>query len=270
MRRSVLMSPRSMSAPRGVFRHARVSRFARGAALAAFFAGFGGSQAGTPSTTAPLPPGAPPAGAPTAAVSSASAPVSHGPVPREPFHAAHAAVASDHPLASAAGAAVLKAGGNAIDAACATALALGVLHPEASGIGGGGFAVIYIAKEKKVHALDFRERAPAAITPAMYLKNGKPVAALSKEGGLAVAVPGEVSGLGEMVKRWGRKPFGACVDPAQKLAAKGAPASWRLAQALAALAKEPAPADAAFAKLFGGPNAPKEKDVFKRPELAAK
>jgi gamma-glutamyltranspeptidase/glutathione hydrolase len=166
------------------------------------------------------------------------------------MHAPHAAVASDHPLASAAGAAVLKAGGNAIDAACATALALGVLHPEGSGIGGGGFALVYIAKEKKVHALDFRERAPAGVTAAKFLKDGKAVPGLSKEGGLAVAVPGEVAGLGEMVKRWGKKPWSACVDPAQKLAAKGAPASWRLADALAALTKEPAPADPVFAKMF--------------------
>ena len=63
------------------------------------------------------------------------------------------------------GVAALKAGGNAVDAACATALALGVLHPESSGIGGGAFALVYIAKEKKVYALDARERAPAAITP---------------------------------------------------------------------------------------------------------
>jgi gamma-glutamyltranspeptidase/glutathione hydrolase len=260
-------------------------RLSRMAVLALFFASFGGAHAGTPPATAPLPNPSAPAGAARApahaapdakasggapaAVSSASAPVSHGPVPLQPFHAAHAAVASDHPLASAAGAAVLKAGGNAIDAACATALALGVLHPEASGIGGGGFALVYIAKEKKVHALDFRERAPAAITAAKFLKDGKPVSALSKEGGLAVGVPGEVSGLGEMVKRWGKKPFGACVDPAQKLAAKGAPASWRLAQALGALTKEPAPADPVFAKMFIEAKAPKEKDVYKRPELAA-
>jgi gamma-glutamyltranspeptidase/glutathione hydrolase len=190
-------------------------------------------------------------------------------VPRAPFHASHAAVASDHPLASAAGVAVLKAGGNAIDAACATALALGVLHPEGSGIGGGGFALVYVAKEKKIHALDFRERAPAAITAARFLKDGQAVPGLSKEGGLAVAVPGEVSGLAEMVKRWGKKPFGACVDPAQKLAAKGAPASWRLAEALAALATEPPPADPVFARMFLGPKMPKEKDIYKRPELAA-
>ena len=210
-----------------------------------------------------------PAPAPPAAVTSASAPVSHGPVPKEPLHAPHAAVASDHPLASAAGAAVLKGGGNAIDAACATALALGVLHPEGSGIGGGGFALVYIAKEKKVHALDFRERAPAGVTAAKFLKDGKAVPGLSKEGGLAVTVPGEVAGLGEMVKRWGKKPWSACVDPAQKLAAKGAPASWRLADALVALTKEPAPADPVFAKMFVAAKAPKEKELYKRPELAA-
>ena len=90
-----------------------------------------------------------------------------------PLLAPRAAVASDHPAASAAGLAVLKAGGNAVDAACATALALGVVHPESSGIGGGGFAIVHIAKQNKTYALDFRERAPAAITPASYLKDGK-------------------------------------------------------------------------------------------------
>jgi gamma-glutamyltranspeptidase/glutathione hydrolase len=157
--------------------------------------------------------------------------------------AAHAAVASDHPLASAAGLAVLKGGGNAVDAACATALALGVLHPESSGIGGGAFMLVYLAKEKKIYALDARERAPAAITPGAYMKDGRAVPELSQRGGLAVAVPGEVRGLGEMVRRWGALPFRRCVEPAQKLAARGFPVSSRLAGSLAALDRAAAPAD---------------------------
>src|SRR5262245_54093468 len=111
--------------------------------------------------------------APAASAAPAAPPDGAAPVP--PFRAAHAAVASDHPLASTAGLAVLKAGGNAADAACATALALGVVHPDGSGIGGGGFALVYVAKEKKVYALDFRERAPAALMPAAFLKDGKRV-----------------------------------------------------------------------------------------------
>src|SRR5262245_50613796 len=80
-----------------------------------------------------------------------------------PLVAPHAAVASDQPAASQAGIEALKAGGNAVDAACATALALGVTVPHSSGIGGGGFAVVYLAKEKKVVSLDFREKAPSGI-----------------------------------------------------------------------------------------------------------
>jgi gamma-glutamyltranspeptidase/glutathione hydrolase len=150
-----------------------------------------------------------------------------------PLRAVRGAVASDHPQASAAGLAILKAGGNAIDAACATALALGVVHPYASGMGGGGFALVYLAKEKRVFALDFRERAPAAIRPELYLKNGKPDTALSTQGGLAVATPGEVRGLGEITRRWGKLPFRKCVEPAERLARDGALVSWRLAESLA-------------------------------------
>jgi gamma-glutamyltranspeptidase/glutathione hydrolase len=183
-----------------------------------------------------------------------------------PFRAAHAAVASDNALASAAGVTALKGGGNAVDAACATALALGVVHPDSSGIGGGGFAIIYLAKEKKSYALDFRERAPAAITPAAYFKDGKVQPELSKRGGLAVAVPGEVRGLGEMVKRWGKLPFSRCVDGAQKLAARGFPVSWRLAQNLAAIdSKEQG--DRKFMEMFTGKRLA-EGTIWRRPELA--
>jgi gamma-glutamyltranspeptidase / glutathione hydrolase len=193
-----------------------------------------------------------------------------------PFRAAHAAVASDNALASAAGVAALKGGGNAVDAACATALALGVVHPDSSGIGGGGFAVVYLAKDKKSVALDFRERAPAAITPAAYFKDGKVQPELSKRGGLAVAVPGEVRGLSDMVKRWGKLPFSRCVDGAQKLAARGFPVSWRLAQSLAALDSKQVDGkelndkkltDKKFIDMFTGkPHL--EGTIWRRPELA--
>lgn len=152
-----------------------------------------------------------------------------------PFRAAHAAVASDNPLASAAGVSLLKAGGNAVDAACATALALGVVHPESSGVGGGGFAIIHMAKASRSFALDFRERAPSAATRDMFIRDGKAVPELSTRGGLAVAVPGEVRGLAEMVRRWGALPFRRCVEPAQRLAARGFPVSWHLSRALASL-----------------------------------
>jgi len=202
-------------------------------------------------------PGAAPA-APGAAPSAAEA----------PLRVSHAAVASDHPLASAAGVAALKAGGNAVDAACATALALGVLHPESSGIGGGTFALVYIAKEKKIYALDARERAPAAITPAAYIKDGRAVPELSQRGGLAVAVPGEVRGLGEMVRRWGALPFRRCVEPAQRLATRGFPVSSRLAGSLASLDRAgPGGGDHKFIELFA--TKPLHTgDTWRRPDLA--
>ena len=79
------------------------------------------------------------------------------------------AVAAAHPAASEAGAAVLRAGGNAADAAVAAAFALSVAEPQSSGIGGGGLALVYVAREGRVHAIDFREMAPAAAAPDMFL-----------------------------------------------------------------------------------------------------
>jgi gamma-glutamyltranspeptidase/glutathione hydrolase len=187
-----------------------------------------------------------------------------------PLRAPHAAVASDHGLASAAGVAALKAGGNAVDAACAVALVLGVVNPEASGIGGGGFALVYLAKPHKTVALDFRERAPAAIAPTLYFKDGKLQPELSKRGGLAVAVPGEVRGLGDMVRRYGALPFSRCVEPAARLAARGFPISWRLAESLEGLRGKP-DGNAAFNQAFVQTFAAKpfaEGEILRRPELA--
>ncbi len=132
-----------------------------------------------------------------------------------------AAVATAHPLASEAAAAVLRAGGNAADAAVAAAFALSVVEPESSGIGGGGLALVYVAREGKVHAIDFRETAPAAARADMFLRDGRPDPALSRCGGLAVAVPGAVKGYAEIARRFGSKPLSELVEPAARAAEGG-------------------------------------------------
>jgi gamma-glutamyltranspeptidase/glutathione hydrolase len=132
-------------------------------------------------------------------------------------------VVADSELASQAGMAILRRGGNAVDAAVATALALSVVDQASSGLGGGGFMVIYLAKEKKAFALDFRETAPAAARRELYMKDGQPVPTASLTGALAVAVPGEVAGLIEARKRFGSLPLTALAAPAIKLATEGFP-----------------------------------------------
>ena len=131
------------------------------------------------------------------------------------------AIATAHPLASEAGAAILRAGGNAVDAAVAAAFALSVVENQSSGIGGGGFALVYDAKEGKIHALDFREVAPARARPDMFLKDGAPQPGRSLDGGLAVAVPGAVRGYAELARRFGSKPLQELVGPAAVLAERG-------------------------------------------------
>src|SRR6266568_1109949 len=98
------------------------------------------------------------------------------------------AMATSHPAASEAGAAVLRSGGNAIDAAVAAAFALTVVEPQSSGIGGGGFAVVWLARERRAVVLDFREVAPAAPTSDFSPRPCAP-ACRSLAGGLALAVP---------------------------------------------------------------------------------
>src|SRR2546425_12676103 len=81
------------------------------------------------------------------------------------------AVAAAHPLAAEAGASMLRRGGNAVDAAVAAAFALGVVEPVSSGLGGGGFALVYTARDRQVRVLDFREVGPLAARPGMYGQN---------------------------------------------------------------------------------------------------
>jgi gamma-glutamyltranspeptidase/glutathione hydrolase len=130
------------------------------------------------------------------------------------------AVASGDPRATKVGVEILRAGGNAVDAAVATALVLAVVYPEAGNLGGGGFAVVRIGG--KLLALDFRETAPAAATAGMYLDSkGEPVPYASLHGPLAAGVPGSPAGLYELHRKLGRLPWKKVVEPARKLAAEG-------------------------------------------------
>jgi len=177
-------------------------------------------------------------------------------------------VVADSELASQVGMEILKRGGNAIDAAIATALALSVVDQVSSGLGGGGFMMVYRAKDKKSFALDFRETAPAASRRELYLKDGKPAAALSLTGALAVGVPGEVAGLVEAHKKFGTMPLAVLAAPAIKLAAEGFPLDTTLRIAIERQAANMKRfADLGRIYLPKG-EIPKEGELIRQPELA--
>lgn len=143
----------------------------------------------------------------------------------------HGAVAADHALASEVGVEILKQGGNVVDAAAAVGFALSVLRPASSGIGGGGFMLIWDAKEQRCIVLDYRERAPLRAKAEMFVEDAKKSAdeeqALPKRsvrGPLAAAVPGHVAGLCHAVEKYGRLPIAKVVAPAIRLARDGVPA----------------------------------------------
>jgi gamma-glutamyltranspeptidase/glutathione hydrolase len=141
-------------------------------------------------------------------------------------------VVADSELASQAGMEILKRGGNAVDAAVATAFALAVVDQASSGLGGGGFMVIYDAKERRAHALDFRETAPEAARAELYSRNGKPARDLSLTGALAVAIPGEVAGLVQAAKRFATLPLKDLLAPAIRYATEGFPLDATLRYAI--------------------------------------
>jgi len=130
------------------------------------------------------------------------------------------AVVSAHPLASHVGVQILQQGGNAVDAAIATQLALAVVYPGAGNIGGGGFLVGHLKSGKNI-AIDFRETAPAKASHDMYLDSaGNPQLQWSQDGALSAGVPGTVAGLFASMK-YARLPFRKLIQPAINLAEKG-------------------------------------------------
>ncbi len=139
-------------------------------------------------------------------------------------------VTTSEPPAAEAGAEILRQGGNAIDAAAAIAFALNVVEPQSSGIGGGGFMMIHLAKEKKTFVVDSRERAPEAADPEMFLDStgaafGFPIRSTS---GIGVGVPGMVRGIDLAVRNWGELSFAEVLQPAIRLARDGFRVSTRL------------------------------------------
>lgn len=137
----------------------------------------------------------------------------------------HAMVVSESQLGTQAGVQILKQGGNAVDAACATELAVCVTNAVSCGLGGGGFMIIHMARHDKTYALDFRETAPGAAGPHMYFRNGHADQTLALTGGLAVGVPGQVAGVEAALKRFGTMTFQQVAAPAIKLARDGFPLS---------------------------------------------
>ncbi|MDF3298656.1 gamma-glutamyltransferase [Streptomyces tropicalis] len=132
------------------------------------------------------------------------------------------AVASVDPDASAAGIEVLRKGGNAVDAAVATAAALGVTEPYSSGIGGGGYFVYYDARTRSVHTIDGRETAPRTADSGLFLENGKPLAfndAVSS--GLSVGTPGTPATWQAALDAWGTRRLGSVLRPAERIARDG-------------------------------------------------
>jgi gamma-glutamyltranspeptidase/glutathione hydrolase len=150
----------------------------------------------------------------------------------EPVHAPHGIVVSSHELASQAGVDMMRAGGNAVDAAVATGFALAVVHPAAGNLGGGGFMLIRMA-DGKSHFLDYREKAPAAATRDMYLDaQGNVIEGASEIGYKAIGVPGSVAGMVYAEQKYGKLTLKQVMAPAIKLARIGYALTWREARDL--------------------------------------
>ncbi|HVQ31320.1 MAG TPA: gamma-glutamyltransferase, partial [Vicinamibacteria bacterium] len=188
--------------------------------------------------------------------------------PAQVVRAKRAMVVSQSALASAAGARALQDGGNAVDASVAMAFALAVTHPVAGNIGGGGF-LLFRSADGQTHAYDFREKAPAAATPTMFLdEDGDYDAERHHNRHLSVGVPGTVAGLHLAWKEQGKLPWRRLVEPAIVLARDG----FVVTEGFARLLKEyipefrKYPASLAQFSKNGTPYA--AGDLFKQPDLA--
>jgi len=184
---------------------------------------------------------------------------------------AHGVVVAGEPLAAAAGMEVLRAGGNAVDAAVATGFALAVTHPEAGNVGGGGFLLYRRAADGGAFFVDFRETAPRRVRPGLFQDaGGRPLPEKIQSGPLSIGVPGSVAGLCLAAERYGSWPLPRLIAPAARLAREGFAVSPALAASLAeawtwdTLSKDPG-----ASAIFGRDGRPlKEGEILRQPDLA--
>ena len=197
-------------------------------------------------------------------------PIADAATSRHPVRGLNGVVSSSSRIASEVGVDIMKKGGNAIDAAVATAFAMAVTWPTAGNIGGGGF-LVYHGANGETTAFDFREKAPLASTKTMYLdEDGNVFDNSNHDGILAVGVPGTVAGLELAHQRFGSMPWEELLQPAIDLAHNGMPISWHLHDSLESLNAwwQQYPSSASvFLKADGSFYQP--GDTWKQPDLAA-
>lgn len=164
------------------------------------------------------------------------------------------AIASAHPLATAAGMEILARGGNAFDAAVAVSAALAVVEPNGSGMGGGGFYLLHRASDGRQVVVDAREVAPAAATRDMYLDAaGNPIEGLSTRHAKAAGIPGEPAGWAHLAMHFGRLPLAVSLEPAIRLARQGFVLDERMQRDFGRVLRDEgldAAADPGFARIF--------------------
>ncbi|WP_034389109.1 gamma-glutamyltransferase [Hellea balneolensis] len=154
---------------------------------------------------------------------------------QHPVMAENGMVSAQDRIAAEVGRDILARGGNAIDAAVATGFALAVTHPQAGNLGGGGFMMVHLAETGEVLALDFREMAPDGATRDMYLgSDGEVDNRLAQYSRLSAGVPGTVMGLLEALEKYGTMTRREVMGPSVRLAAKGFPLSYAMAEGLEA------------------------------------
>ena len=189
------------------------------------------------------------------------------PASSQPVRARKGMVVSQNTIASNIGADVLQKGGNAIDAAIATALVLAVTHPAAGNIGGGGFIVYRPATGKPV-AYDFRETAPAKASASMFLKNGKYDSTIHHDGYLSIGVPGTPAGLYLAWKECGKLPWKRLVEPAITLARDGFVVTEDLSSSLRHVLPKMKEYPSSLAQFSKNGKPYQAGDILRQPDLA--